>query len=701
LAALAFLARDAILLAPLEELRQQALRSLIALFADAAPSIPVVGDTVAPRAPAPRTIAIEVAGRCYGRIELAEQHPGLTSADERFLEVLAQILAFACHQEALAASAGLSEQQLHEATAVVREREAALARAQQVAHLGDWSFNVRTGRIRWSKELFRILGLQPADGIPPGIHPERAFVHPDDLAAYEATMRRAAAERAPRGLDHRVIRRDGEVRWVHLETSIERDGSGRLERLFGTVHDITEQKAAERKLAMQASTDVLTDLPNRTQLEKQLQAAVESGRRAGTKTAVVFLDVDRFKTINDTLGHAVGDALLISIAARLHANTRGGDFVARMGGDEFIVILNQIESREDVANAAHHLADALSRPMMVGGREIVITISAGISVFPDDGLDAETLIRNADTAMVEAKDRGPNQIRFFTRSMHEAAVVRLAIENALYKALERDEFALYYQPIVAFDGRLAGCEALLRWRRSDGAIALPDSFISIAEDCGVIVPIGTWVLRTACAQSALWNAGPQRLVVSVNVSVVQITQPTFVAGVRAALSEASLAPELLEIELTESTLWTDTAHMSAVLEELRRSGVRVAIDDFGTGYNTLTSLRSFPVDTIKIDRSFITEIATSRGDRAIASAIISAAHGLGTRVVAEGIETTAQLATLDLLGCDEAQGFLFSRPLPVEHFSASLRGAQEPWLRRTAHIGGATPSFPTVTDAAE
>ena len=453
-----------------------------------------------------------------------------------------------------------------------------------------------------------------------------------------------------------------------------------------TVQDMTERNEAlarsrrseatlaraQQQLEHSSLHDRLTGLPNRVLLHRRLEEAIERAGSDGLMAAVLYIDIDDFKKVNDTMGHSVGDVLLKEIADRLRANTRQVDCVARMGGDEFIAVLTEIGDVDDVAAIARKLGRTSAEPVPLGDRNVVATCSIGIAIFPQDGADAETLIRNADTAMYRAKRDGRATCRFFTPQMHDEAENRMHLEEQLRKGLADEAFALAYQPIYELDGTLKGSEALIRWPLPNGTVVQPNDFIPYAEESGLIVPIGAWVLQTACVQNAAWNRAGRHLGVSVNVSGKQIADPHFVRTVRAALRESGLAAELLELELTETIMRANMERNAAVVKELRSIGVRIAVDDFGTGYNSLATLRSYEVDTLKLDMCFVTEIANNPVDRAIAAAVITAAHTLGARVVAEGIETPEQLAALAALQCDCGQGYLFSKPVTAELFEQIL-----------------------------
>ena len=484
--------------------------------------------------------------------------------------------------------------------------------------------------------------------------------------------------------DARHRKADGSPLDAHLSVvGSERNGR---KVFIVTVQDMTERNEAlassrrsEERLALtqrqfehSALHDRLTGLPNRVLLHERLAAAIEHARVTGGMAAVLFIDVDEFKHVNDTLGHSAGDVLLREIGERLRSNTRHVDCIARVGGDEFIAVLGDIRDVDDVTAIARQLGDVIAEPLRLADREVASTCSIGVAMYPRDGDHADALIRNADTAMYRAKRDGRATARYFTPEMHDETQRRRQVEAQLGKALRDESFALVYQPIYDLAGSLAGSEALIRWPQSDGSVVQPNDFIPFAEQSGLIVPIGAWVLRTACRQNAAWNRSGRAVQVSVNVSAKQLADPHFLRTVQAALAESGMSPALLELELTETAMGTNIDRNAAVVRELRALGVRIAIDDFGTGYNSLSTLRSYAIDTLKLDRCFITEIAGSPVDRAIASAAIAAAHSLGARVVAEGIETAEQRAALIGLNCDCGQGFLFSKPLSPERFAELL-----------------------------
>ena len=440
--------------------------------------------------------------------------------------------------------------------------------------------------------------------------------------------------------------------------------------------DITDRKLAEDRVQFLAYYDALTGLPNRTLLQDRLLHALADARRQKYKVALLFLDLDRFKDINDSLGHSVGDLLLQEVAKRLKAWGREQDTVSRLAGDEFLILLTHIKDLPDAAVATERLMDAMTAEFVVQGHSVNVGCSVGISVFPDHGADVETLIKNADAAMYCAKDGGRNIFRFFSEEMNAQVAERLTLEKSLRLALAKEELFLMYQPQMDIaTGRITGLEALLRWQHPELGLVPPDKFIRIAENSGLIVPIGEWVLRTACSQAQKWqNEGLPAVTVAVNVSAVQFRQEDFCARVRTVLHETALAPEYLELELTESLLLENAELTLSVVQELKAMGITLAIDDFGTGYSSFSYLRQFRVSKLKIDGSFIRDVAVNPDDAAITTAILSMAKSLRLKVIAEGVENEAQMLFLRAHQCDEIQGYYFSRPLAVDKTADRLRG---------------------------
>jgi diguanylate cyclase (GGDEF)-like protein/PAS domain S-box-containing protein len=462
-------------------------------------------------------------------------------------------------------------------------------------------------------------------------------------------------------------RKNGEAYPEWLTITAIKDSRERVTHFVGVFHDITDIKLSEEKIRHLAYHDALTSLPNRLLFNDRLTMAMAHAKRHRQKVAVIFLDLDNFKNVNDSLGHAVGDQLLQAVAQRLVRWTRLEDTVARLGGDEFIVLAQGAEGPDFAAHLASRMLDSLREPFLVGGQELYINGSIGVTLYPDDGLNPESLVANADTAMYRAKESGRGGYKLFTPAMNARVVQRLAMESSLRKALERGEFLLHYQPKVELaTGRLVGLEALVRWQRPDGGLVMPDDFIPVSEDTGLIVPLGQWVLTQACASARGWlDRGLEGLHVAVNISPRQFQEKSLVATVRRALAESRLPPASLELEVTESVVMHSVDEAIVTLRELSELGVRLSMDDFGRGYSSLYYLKRFPMHSLKIDRSFVGDLGNG-DDASIVHTIISMSRSLGLKVVAEGVETVDQLEFLRRNGCDLAQGYLLGRPQPDE-----------------------------------
>jgi diguanylate cyclase (GGDEF)-like protein/PAS domain S-box-containing protein len=471
-----------------------------------------------------------------------------------------------------------------------------------------------------------------------------------------------------------LIRRDGSEICIADSVSPIHDHNGRVVGSVKVFRDMSDVQAMAEQIAHSAEHDFLTGLPNRLLLNDRIGQAIALAQRNQTKAALLFMDLDGFKHINDSLGHQTGDKLLQCVANRLLDCVRAPDTVSRQGGDEFIVLLQGVTRPEDASIAAKRLLSSLEETFSMGQNNLHITTSIGLSLYPDDGMDAETLIKNADTAMYQAKENGRQGFQFFKPEMNVRAVERQSIEEDLRRALERKEFTLHYQPKVNLaTGAITGAEALLRWSHPTRGSVSPAQFIPIAEDSGLILPIGAWVLREACAQSQAWvNKGLPVVSMAVNVSAVEFRNPNFLNNLFAILNETGLDPNSLELEVTESVLMKNAELVASILQSLRAKGVRVAIDDFGTGYSSLSYLRKLPLDALKIDQSFVRQIADSPDEATIVNAIISMGRSLHLRVIAEGVETAEDLAFLQDHECDEAQGYYFSRPVPADQFAVLL-----------------------------
>jgi diguanylate cyclase (GGDEF)-like protein/PAS domain S-box-containing protein len=517
-----------------------------------------------------------------------------------------------------------------------------------------------------------LVGQKVTNIIPDGFA-ERLIA--DDLRSTEAAL----AQEIGTGIELVALRKDGTEFPIEIMLSPLQGVEGIL--VTAAIRDISVRKAAAsatRAMGLQmshsAQHDLLTGLPNRMLLNDRIGQAIASEPRHAKHIAVLFLDLDGFKHINDSLGHPIGDRLLQSVARRLVECVRASDTVSRQGGDEFVVLLSRGAQWVDAATVAKRMLQAVAEPHSIDGRDLHITTSIGVSVYPDDGEDAETLIKNADTAMYQAKENGRHRYQFFTPAMNARAVERQSIEQGLRQAMERQEFVLHYQPQIDLrTGAISGAEALIRWMHPTRGLVLPEQFIPIAEDCGLILPIDNWVLRRACEQARAWvDAGLPAMTMAVNVSAMELEDPTFLEGLFAILKEMGLDPSFLEVELTESVLMKHAESGASILQILRAGGVQVAIDDFGTGYSSLSYLHKFAVDALKIDQSFVGRITSARDDVSLVAAVISMARSLKLRVTAEGVETLEQLAFLQALDCDEAQGFYFGRPVPAQQFAELL-----------------------------
>lgn len=459
-----------------------------------------------------------------------------------------------------------------------------------------------------------------------------------------------------------------------------RSDDGEISNFVAIKHDITDRKRSEERIQHLAYFDGVTGLPNRALLEDRLGTALASARRRGERVALLFLDLDNFKIINDSLGHSIGDLVLKEVAARLKKRVREQDTVARLGGDEFVLVLTAVKETGDVAVAAKRILDELAAVFVIQGRSLNISCSIGISMFPDHGTDTVALIKNADSGMYYAKEKGRGNFQFFTPEMNDQVVERLTLETSLRTALERNELFLMYQPQIDIaSGRIIGAEALLRWRHPELGLVPPDKFIRIAENNGLIVPIGEWVLRTACAQAREWqDHGLPAVPVAVNVSAVQLRHEGLVELIAKVLLETGLPPQYLELELTESVIMSNADAILSALHQLKQTGVKLSIDDFGTGYSSLSYLKHFPVYKLKVDRSFVRDIAVDVDDAAITSTIINMAKSLNLKVIAEGVENEDQMSFLSRHQCDEIQGYYFSKPLGSDDFADYVRTRQSP-----------------------
>jgi diguanylate cyclase (GGDEF)-like protein/PAS domain S-box-containing protein len=520
--------------------------------------------------------------------------------------------------------------------------------------------------------LERITGYTQAEILGRNL---RFLQGPDTDPATISEIRNALREERECWVVLKNYRKDGSPFWNELTIAPVRDEKGRLTHFIGVQTDITQRKRDEETIRHLAYDDALTGLPNRTLFNDRLTLALAQAHRNQGKLAVMLMDLDRFKIINDTLGHAVGDQLLRGVARRLINSLREGDTVARLGDDEFAFLLPGMDQVEDVAKTAQKIIEILKSAFYFEGHELHVTPSIGIALYPNDGEDAQTLLKNANTALHRAKEQGRNTYQLYTPAMNATALERLALESRLYRALEREEFVIYYQPqINIHTGGVVGVEALVRWRHPKLGLILPGKFIPLAEETGFIIPLGEWVLLTACAQNKAWqDAGLPPLRMAVNLSISHFKREDLTKMLAQVLEKTGLHPNYLELELTESIGMENVERAITKLQELKALGVKLSIDDFGTGYSSLSYLKRFPIDTLKIDQSFVQHIPTNPNDAAITTAIIAMAHSLNLKVIAEGVETEEQLTFLRPYRCDEMQGFLFSKPMPAEEFIQFFR----------------------------
>ena len=496
--------------------------------------------------------------------------------------------------------------------------------------------------------------------------------HPDDRSQTDHDrLRMESGEIDSFKAEKRYRRKDGSVIWVHLTVAARRGVDGRRLHDISIIEDITDRREAQSRIQYLATHDEMTGLANRTLFNEFATRAVAREQRYGGRFAILFIDLDRFKTINDSLGHECGDQLLKEMAARFNSHVRASDVLARFGGDEFVVLLNQVSDRQTAAIVARNLLVLALKPFRIADEQCRVTASIGIAMYPDDAQDAPTLMKYADMAMYHAKEEGKNNFQFYSRDLGAVSEKRLRIETGLRDALERDEFVLHYQAKVDLQTHeIRGVEALLRWSHPELGSVSPTQFIPIAEESGLIVAIGRWALATACAQAVEWlRQGLPPISMAVNLSPRQFQDPNIVATVTRVLEDTGMPAELLELEITEGMMLHDADSAVDKLTAIRGLGVRLAIDDFGTGYSSLSQLKRFPIDALKIDRSFIRGIPTDKDDMAITEAILALGKTLGVTIVAEGVETDAQQAFLKLHACHEMQGFYFSRPIPSDQFA--------------------------------
>ena len=569
----------------------------------------------------------------------------------------------------------LAETALRTGAAELKRQTALLAQTQHAAHIGGWELDIASNQLYWTEETYRIHEISPAD-LQPTVERAIEFYAPESRGTMRAAVEAAMRIGDPWDLELELVTARGRRIWVRATGAAELGANGMPVRLSGALQDVTDRRRADERIRRLAHYDDLTGLANRNLFGYHLARALSHADRYNKRFCLLFIDLDRFKIINDTLGHDVGDAVLKIIGRRLTEAVRAADLVARFGGDEFVVIAEEVGTPEDAAEVARKLLTRIEEPVFAQGQEFILTGSVGIATFPTDGRDMQTLVKHADIAMYRAKERGKNTFEFYTSRHDNVNVDRLSLESRLKRAMsDMTQFVLHYQPkISVVRGHITGVEALVRWASPDRGMVPPAEFIPLAEETGLIGAIGQWVLQSAARQVLAWRAaGLPPLRVAVNISARQLYADDFVTQVRELLAETGVDPGALELEITESVMMQNVQQMAERLAELKRLGLHIAIDDFGTGYSSLSYLKRLPIDSLKVDRSFVQDVLADSDEATITRAVIALAHSLRLEVVAEGVETEAQLDFLRDLGCDQIQGYLFSKPLPPAELEELLR----------------------------
>jgi diguanylate cyclase (GGDEF)-like protein/PAS domain S-box-containing protein len=622
------------------------------------------------------TMLLRRQGSIVGTLHLYADQVGVFDEElTAMLERLAANLSFALDNFQRDEARKAAEAALRESETRFRDFADAAGEYVWEADLED-RFTYVSSRVQsvWSFSDQELIGRTPFDFMPPG----------EDERVREWLAQNVRTDGSFRDLEHRILTRNAETRWLLVNAVGMFDEHGTLIGRRGTGRDVTDRKTAEARISYLATRDPLTELPNRVLFNDRLEQGIVAARRGNQSLALLFIDLDRFKYINDSLGHQIGDVLLKEVAARMLSCVRKGDTLSRLGGDEFVVTLDGLEHAEDAGQVAAKIIKTLARPFEIAGHTLTTSCSIGISIFPLDAEDDRTLMKNADTAMYHAKEKGRNNYQFFSSEMNVRAVERHNLETALRRAIDRQEFVLFFQPQVDIrSGRVVGMEALLRWEHPERGLLLPSTFIGVAEESGLIDPIGQWVLRSACQRAKAWqDDGHPPMKIAVNISARQLNRPRdFSRALARVLSSTGLDPRYLELEMTESLLLHNADENIAVLRRLGKDGVRIAVDDFGTGYSSLSYLRQLPIDTLKIDRSFVRDIEIDSEDAAIVHAVVAMGHSLELQVTAEGVETRGQLEALARIGCDEYQGYLFSKPVSAADAAARFLAPRQLDLR--------------------
>jgi len=564
-----------------------------------------------------------------------------------------------------------------------RQNSNLLAEAQRIAKLGNWTWNTANNELYVSEESYRIFGVPR---VAPGVFHKLLInsVHPDDKQAFDIAVSKATSgQAADIAFKACLPNKQEKTILMHLDSSNEEQHTAA--RIFGTFQDISEQRRAEESIRQLAYYDNVTGLANRGLFKEHLNMALHQARRNHENIAVMFIDLDNFKPVNDCLGHDAGDLLLQVISKRLQESVRSSDMaardvpgmdtsLARLGGDEFTVMLSGLKGCDHISIVARRILDRINEPVMLAGSRVIISASIGIAIYPDDGDDIESLLRNADAAMYQVKAHGRNSIYFYDDSLRQQSHDKLQLTSELHKALELDQMRLFYQPKVdVHSQKLLGFEALIRWIHPEKGLIPPFSFIPAAEESGLIIPIGKWVIRAACLQHQAWRQqGHKPVSIAVNLSAHQFGDAQLLPAIREIMSETDMPPEYLEVEITESVLMQDANKALNILNEMKAMGLKISIDDFGTGYSSISYLKHFPVDVLKIDREFVKDLPGDEQDATITNAIIMLAKALGLTLVAEGVETVEQLHWLRDRDCDQIQGYYFSPPVPADKATVML-----------------------------
>lgn len=555
----------------------------------------------------------------------------------------------------------------------LKENQERLEAAHRIAKMGHFEYDLATHNFSCSAYLRESL-LHAADDSVTNLSSFLRYIHPDHAAAFESAIKNAATTMTPVSLDHRIVRHDGSERSVYTRAETVLDRNHQPVRILGIMHDVTERMETEQRLNFLTYHDELTGLPNRVLFQDRLRQSMHEADRTERQVAVMVLDLDRFKTINDSLGHDAGNVMLRIVAERIQSVVRKCDSLARLSGDEFVLAVGEVHTASDAITFAQRVMTALAPPIHIGDQDLYVTASLGIALYPVDGNDIEDLLRDADAAMHQAKQSGRNTFQFYQAEMNAGARQRLTMEASLRQAIAKDEFLLCFQPQVnLLEHKVHGAEALIRWRNGKTLVS-PAEFIPLLEETGLIIPVGAWVLRTAVNWLKGWHDRGLELNVSVNVSARQFHDPHFVDTVLQIADESGVSPNFIELELTESTLMANESHAIELLNTLKSVGFKLAIDDFGTGYSSLSYLKKLPVDYLKVDKSFVLNMASDQDDLIIVRSTVDLAHNLGLKVIAEGIENPIVIRLLREMRCELAQGFLIGRPLFIEQFAPWYSG---------------------------